>query len=355
MASRYSRPGRAVPGYGAAFYLFLSFFLFLFIFGTFSFFLFCGTAEAGYVRVLILDGEFNRIPDSGEKIVLLDKTDGRLLVGEKPYSGKIEIWEGDKGLYLIDKVDLENYVKSVVEAETGKDWAIEALKAQAVLSRTYAINRQMHTARMNYDLTSSVLDQVYGGEDGYAQDVSGAVDLTKGQILVYNGKPIDAFFHSTSCGQTEDPYEVFGRHIPYLKPVKVKCDLSPYGEWSRRFSAGRVEKALKAGGIDTGTIRDMKIKSLTCTGRARDIAVSGSKGSFTVKAADMRRLIGWKDLPSTDFTMHFKNGYWTVKGEGYGHGVGLCQWSALEMARQGMKYTDILSYFYPGTKLVVWK
>ncbi len=333
---------------------FLAFFFFMMSSGA-ALFPLCQTAEADDVRVLILDGEFHSIPRSNEKIVLLDKTAGRLLVGEKPYSGKIQIWEGGKGLYLIDKVNIENYVKGVVEAEAGSGWAIEALKAQAVLSRTYAINRQLHTGQMKYDLTSSVLDQVYGGDDGYDKQVSDAVDSTKGQILVYNGKPIEAFFHSTSCGETEDPYEVFGKHIPYLKPVKVKCDLSPYNAWTRRFPAEKVRKALKAGGVDTGAISDMEIKSRTCTGRVRDIAVTGSKGVFTVKAVDMRKIIGWKDLPSTDFSMRFKSGFWTVRGSGYGHGVGLCQWSALEMAKEGMKYTAILSYFYPGTKLVVWK
>lgn len=346
-------------GHKTAFYpflIFLSFLTFLsFLSFSFSLLFLCGTAEAGYVRVLILDGEFNKIPDGRDKIVLLDKTAGKLLVGEKPYSGKIEVWGGDKGLYLIDKVNIEKYVKSVVEAETGRDWATEALKAQAVLSRTYAINRQMHMGQMKYDLTSSVLDQVYGGDDGYDKEVSDAVDATKGQVLVYNGKPIEAFFHSTSCGETEDPFAVFGKHIPYLKPVKVKCDLSPYSAWTRRFPADRIQKALKAGGMDTGSIIGMEIKSRTCTGRVADITVSGSNGVFTVKAVDLRRLIGWKDLPSTDFSMQFKNGHLTARGKGYGHGVGLCQWSALEMARQGMKYTDILSYFYPGTKLVKWK
>ncbi|MDA8088680.1 MAG: SpoIID/LytB domain-containing protein [Nitrospiraceae bacterium] len=345
-----------------AFFLCLSLFSFQLIlilcgvfFIFFVSFLSGGTAEANDVRVLILDGEFNRIPDNREKIVLLDKTAGKLLVGEKPYDGKIEVWEGGKSLYIIDKVNIENYVKGVVEAETGKDWDIEALKAQAVLSRTYAVNRQLHSGQMKYDLTSSVLDQVYGGEDGYGQQISNAVDLTKGQILVYNGKPIEAFFHSTSCGETEDPFEVFGKHIPYLKPVKVKCDLSPYNEWARRFPPDKLEKALKAGGIDAGKISDIEVKSHTCTGRAKELIISGSKGEFTLNAVDMRKYMGWKDLPSTDFTSQFSNGYWNVKGDGYGHGVGLCQWSALEMARQGMKYTDILSYFYPGTKLVVWK
>ncbi len=314
-----------------------------------------GAARAQDVRVLLLDGEFNQIPAAGEKISLLDTTAGRLLLGDKPYSGQIEVWRGSGGLYLIDKVDLEDYVKSVVKSETGKDWALEALKAQAVISRTYAVNKLIHSEQMKYDLTSSVLDQVYGGDVGDNKDVSEAVDDTRGQILVYNGQPIEAFFHSTSCGETEDPYAVFGRHIPYLKPVKVDCGLSPYSSWARRFPAARIEAALKAGGIDTGAINDIKIKSYTCTGRVADLEIDGTKGVFTLKAGDARKLLGWKALPSTEFTVRPSGGFWEFEGKGYGHGVGLCQWSALEMARDGETYQQILAYFYPGTELSVWK
>lgn len=314
---------------------------------------FPGVSGAADIRVLILDGEFNQIPPAGVKISLLDTTAGRLLVGDKPYSGKIEVWRGPGGLYLINKVNMEDYVRSVIKFETGKDWDLEALKAQAVISRTYAVNKLMHASQMQYDVTSSVLDQVYGG-DVQDKNIAEAVDETRGQILVYNGQPIEAFFHSTSCGETEDPFEVFGKHIPYLKPVKVDCDLSPYSQWARRFSAGQLEARLKSGGLDTGAIKGIKIKSHTCTGRVGELEIDGARGCFDLKAEDARRILGWRALPSTDFSVQGDDGYWEFEGKGYGHGVGLCQWSALEMARQGMTYRQILDYFYPGTRLVVW-
>ena len=310
-------------------------------------------AHAWDVRVLILDGEFNRAPAAGEKLRLLDEGAGKLLVGDKTYTGDIEVWEGAEGLYLIDNVHIEDYVMGVVKNEVGKDWPIEALKAQAVISRTYAVYKMLHSAGMKYDLTSSVLDQVYGC-DVPGSDICKAVGETRGQILSYNGAPIEAFFHSTSCGETEDPYEVFGQHFPYLKPVKVDCALSPYSEWERSFSASRLQKALKAGGIDTGPITDVEIKSHTCTGRVKDLMVRGGNGVFIVKATDARKFLGWKALPSTDFTIALDDGRWDVEGKGYGHGVGLCQWSALQMAQQGETYQQILSYFYPGATLSVW-
>ena len=334
--------------------MFPVFFILLFLLpGPFSLFA-PGDANALDIRVLILDGEFNQIPAAGEKLSHLDTTAGKLLVGDTSYSGEIEVWRGRGGLYLINRVDMEEYVKSVIKSETGKDWDMEALKSQAVISRTYAVNKLLHSAQLTYDLTSTVLDQVYGGDvlDG---DINTAVDDTRGQVLTYDGQPIEALFHSTSCGQTEDPYEVFGRHIPYLKPVKVDCGLSPYSAWTRRFSAAQLQAMLGKGGIDTGGITDIKIKSHTCTGRVGDMEIDGAKGVFTLKADDARKLIGWKALPSTEFDVRFEDGFWEFEGSGYGHGVGLCQWSALEMARQGMSYRDILSYFYPGTRLDVWK
>lgn len=310
-------------------------------------------ARTQKVKVLILDGEFNRAPATGEKLRLLDEGAGRLLVGDRPYMGDIEVWEGAGGLYLIDKVNIEDYLEGVVRSEVGSGWPIEALKVQAVISRTYAVYKMLRSAGMKYDLTSSVLDQVYGC-DVPGSDICKAVDETRGQILEYQGAPIEAFFHSTSCGETEDPYEVFGRRFPYLKPVKVNCALSPYALWDRSFSASRLRKALKKGGIDTGPITDVEIKSHTCTGRVRDLLVRGAKGVFIVKATDARKFLGWKALPSTDFTSRFEDGVWDVEGKGYGHGVGLSQWAAMQMARKGETYRRILSYFYPGTTLSIW-
>ncbi|MDA8169738.1 MAG: SpoIID/LytB domain-containing protein [Nitrospiraceae bacterium] len=305
-----------------------------------------------FIRVLILDDQFNSMPRDGEKLKLMDKTEGKLLVADHPYTGEIEVWKGKDKLYLIDQVGLEDYVKSVVKSEAGKDWDIEALKAQAVASRTYALFRKLQNGQAKYDVVSSVLSQVFQG-DVVDDKVAKAVEDTEGQILTYNGKPIEALYHSTSEGQTEDPVEVFGWSVPYLKPVKVKSDLSPYSIWARKFSVGEIEDALKSGGISINGIKDIRVRSHTVTGRVRELEITDENGSKTiVKATDLRKFMGWKRLPSTQFKLDFSDGIVSLEGSGYGHGVGLCQWSALEMAREGKNYKEILSYFYPGTQLV---
>lgn len=309
-------------------------------------FLFIAESHAENIRVLIVDDQFGA-PDGTEMIKLLDRSDGKLLVSDKPYTGRIEVWKGQKGLYLINEIPLEEYIKSVVKAETGKDWELEALKVQAVISRTYAVSKKAQNGSMKYDITSSTLHQVYSGD---IQDdlVSKAVKDTEGEVLTYQGKPIEALYHSTCGGHTEDVSEVFGKTLPYLKPVEVKCELSPLSIWARRIPIWEAEKSLGLTGI-----KNVSIKSYTNTGRVKELEIDDSEGKTVIKATDMRRLLGWRRLPSTAFKLEMEGGELVIEGAGYGHGVGLCQWSALEMARDGKTYREILSFFYPGTKISI--
>lgn len=312
--------------------------------------MFFSPADAGItVKVLILDDVFQRIPAKDEKLERMGKLKGDLLVNGVHYPGDIEVWKGSGGLYLINELPLEDYIKNVVSAEVGADWDMEALKVQAVISRTYAIFQKQRNSRANYDITSSVLHQVYKGASGNSR-VSYAVMHTEGEVLTYDGKVIEAFYHSTSGGMTEDPEEVFGKSYPYLTPVKGSCETSPYWMWERRIPVEELDKALNVSGIT-----NLKISSLTSTGRVKTVEVTHNGGPMTVKATDLRKLLGWNRLPSTKFTLTREGGAYVFDGQGYGHGVGLCQWSALEMARNGMNYRDILGYFYPGTVIQVYE
>ncbi len=311
------------------------------------FFIFTATAlEASTIKVLILDDVFQNIPKKNEQIEKMGKMKGDLLVDGTHYAGNIEVWKGKSGLYLINELPIEDYVKSVVGSEVGSSWDMEALKAQAVIARTYALFQKASNNRnSSYDLTSSVLHQVYKGNAVDAR-VAYAVVHTQGQILTYDGKPIEAFYHSTSAGSTEDPAEVFGKQYPYIRPVAVNCDVSPYCLWERRIPAEEIEKSLDISGF-----KDIKIASYTVTKRVKAVDIIHARGVLTMKATDLRKMLGWNRLPSTDFTVSQEDGMAVFEGRGYGHGVGLCQWSALQMARDGKSYRDILSYFYPGTTL----
>ena len=304
------------------------------------------TAEARSVKVLILDDIFQKIPAKDETLEKMGRIKGDLLVNGVHYVGNIEVFRGRDSMYLINELPLEEYIKDVVSAEVGASWDMEALKVQAVISRTYAVfQKNKNGTNGNYDLTSSVLHQVYKGSSIDAR-ISYAVMDTEGEVLTYDSAPIEAFYHSTSGGKTEDPVEVFGKSYPYLKPVESNCELSPYWIWERRIPAEEIEKALQVKGI-----KDLQIKSFTSTERVKTLDVTNNAGVLNVKATDLRKLLGWSRLPSTNFTVSRENYDYIFSGKGYGHGIGLCQWSALEMAKEGKTYKEILNYFYPGTKL----
>lgn len=302
-------------------------------------------AEGAVIKVLILDDVFQSIPKKDETLDRIGKLQGDLLVSGSHYVGDIEVWKGKEGMYLINELPLEEYIKSVVSAEIGPNWDMEALKAQAVISRTYALYQKGMNNNPNFDLTSSVLHQVYKGSNVDAR-IAYAVMNTGGEVVTYNGKLIEALYHSTCGGRTEDVEEVFGKNYPYLKPVSSSCDLSPYSVWERKIPVEEIEKALNLSGI-----KEISIRSFTTTRRVKTVEISHRDGSLTVKATDLRKLLGWSRLPSTNFELRRENGAYVFEGKGYGHGVGLCQWSALQMARDGKSYRQILDFFYPGTVL----
>jgi len=301
------------------------------------------TVHARDIRVLILDKRFSAIPDSEKAIKKIGNFKGELLVSGVRYLGNIEIWKGEKGLYLINELPLEDYVRSVVLSEVADDWEMEALKAQAVIVRTYAIKYMQKGADRLYHLTSSTLHQIYRGDNSDSR-VSYAVMQTRGEILTYNGEPIEAFYHSTCGGRTELPEEVFGKAYPYLKSVSSDCSLSPYWVWQRRLTVRKIEKRLGLSGL-----KEIRIRSYTKTGRVKELAFITSGGTKVILSKDLRRLLGWKTLPSTWFTLRKNGDTFIFDGKGYGHGVGLCQWGAQQMAKEGKTYKEILSFYYPGT------
>ena len=299
------------------------------------------------IRVLLMDNKDFKVPPKEDRLTRIGNSSGAVLLSGIKYSGEIEVWKGEKGLYVINDIPLEEYIKGVVAAEVGRNWDIEALKAQAVVARTYAIYQRLHSpSGMPYHLTSTVLDQAYKGSN-ISPNAARAVDETKGEILAFEGKPIVAFYHSTSGGMTEDAYEVFGKAYPYLKPVKTNCELSPYFMWERIVPVAEIEKA-----AEVQVIKEISIDSHTASGRAREMKITHENGTLTIFATDLRKRLGWDRLPSTLITGISKsNGVIVFEGRGYGHGVGMCQWSALQMAKDGKTYREILAYFYPGAVL----
>jgi stage II sporulation protein D len=200
-----------------------------------------------------------------------------------------------------------------------------------------------------YHIASSVLHQVYKGNSSDVR-IAYAVAQTEGQILTFNGKPIEAFYHSTCGGKTENPEDVFGKSYPYLKSVESDCSISPYWTWQRKVPLAEIETALNISGI-----KAISIHSSTPAERVKQLKITSDSGTTVINATDFRKALGWSRLPSTKFNLSIENDSILFEGKGYGHGVGLCQWSALKMALEGKNYKEILSFFYPGTIIQLYE
>ena len=322
------------------------FFLLILLAADISYFSSTASASTGNsIKVLIVNEYYPKIPAKNEKIERLGSMQGELLVMGSRYAGNIDVWKGENGLYVINELPLEEYIRDVVAAEVSAEWDMEALKAQAVISRTYALYQKMMNGNSLYHLASSVLHQVYKGKNSDMR-IAYAVSATNGEILTFDGKVIEAFYHSTCGGKTENPEEVFGRSYPFLKSVASACELSPYSAWERNIRLDEIAKA-----VAIPDIQGISIKSHTATNRVKQLNIKSSSGMTTMNATDFRKALGWSRLPSTNFTFTSTDSEVLFQGNGYGHGVGLCQWCMLRMAREGKNYAEILSFFYPGTTI----
>jgi len=282
-----------------------------------------------------------------------------LAVNGKPYRGSISLQASGNFLKVFNQIDLETYLYGVVGEEMPSN-ALEALKAQAVASRTLALDYFLKGGV----LRDSVSQQVYGGVDGERQSASEAVDATRGIVLMYQGKLARSpLFFSTCGGKTENSQDVFGGKVPYLQSVvdapssnaTPYCSISPYFRWDVFLSPKDIGRNAASFGIQGQVINLVPVK-VDENGRVQVLEIQTTKGEWKVEGFPIREVLrqpNGKLLNSTWFTVQkvLKDGsvYFELSGKGEGHGVGLCQWGAVGMALTGKSYQDILTHYYPGT------
>ncbi|HYA87423.1 MAG TPA: SpoIID/LytB domain-containing protein [Nitrospirota bacterium] len=274
-------------------------------------------------------------------------------VNGKGYRGWVEIRKKKNGLLLvINELDIEAYLKGVVAAEVPPDWEFEALKAQAVASRTYALYQKQSAGNKPYHVLATEDSQVYSGNRGEHPQTVRAVRETRGIVITYHGEVIPAFYHSSCGGHTENAAELWGIDEPYLKGVDCECqEISKYGLWEKRVPLSQVMNALAKQGYRLQEIRDLGIGDITPAGRVKEVSILHEGGKLMVPAEDLRAALGNTQIPSVFFELELSDGEAVFSGRGKGHGVGLCQWGAEEMALRGYDYKAILSHYYPGTVL----
>ncbi len=255
---------------------------------------------------------------------------------------------------IIDEVSLEDYVVGVVSAEMPATFEIEALKAQSVAARTYVLKKVEQNKMEEYDILDTVMNQVYIDQeqmkekwqnkfDEYFEKIKKAVDETKGEYLTYNGELIQVFFFSTSSGKTENSEDVFSESLPYLRSVDSTWDkdISPAFNGTITFTLQEFYFNL---GLEYSNKLNIDITKRNETGSINEIKINGN----LFKGTDFRKKLG---LKSTNFEIEKNEDKVTIKTIGYGHGVGMSQYGANGMAKEGYKYEDILKHYFQGVEI----
>ena len=280
---------------------------------------------------------------SGEIIVEPSKN-GYVWIGDRWYRGRTRLIRQGNGITAINYVDLEQYLYSVVGAEAVASWPIEALKAQAVAARSYALYKRSTAQNSLYDVDTTIGTQVYKGLDSEFTTTHEAVNGTHGQIMTYGGKVILAAFHASSGGHTENVEDVWVSPLPYLRGVVDYDQQAPVFQWTKVFSPSEI--GIRLGAL--GRIKNMVPEKTTPHGRVVTMKVIGDRGTTTVTGKKLRKVL---DLRSTLFRVRANGSDIQIEGRGFGHGLGLSQWGAYSLAKQGVQYQQILGHYYQRATL----
>ena len=307
--------------------------------------------------------------------------DGLLSFNGKRYRGELLISPTDSGMLVINRLPMEQYLRGVVALEIGKRPREElaAMQAQAVAARSYSYSHIGTGARArSFDMYATVMDQVYGGVTAESPITDEAIETTAGMVLKYAGRVLaNTPYHSTCGGSTAPISEVWYKEpdLPYLRAVSDRipgtdsyyCDRSGRFRWTQTFSSDQLRANLEkylssyttAPKGSLGNVRMVRETGRTPSDRVRALEITTDRGTYTLRGNDIRfvmRDAAGAILNSTYFPTDVSVGgggvqQLTLKGGGYGHGIGMCQFGAMGRARAGQSYRTILTTYYPGTRV----
>ncbi len=299
------------------------------------------------------------------------------------YRGEIELFpSGGGSLTVVNVVDIESYLRGVVPSEIGPrpESEIEAVKAQAVAARTYALASGGRRAAGGFDVYATVADQVYTGVNGEDPVCDRAILATAGVFMSYSDEPIHAYFHANCGGRTDARHEVWELpRVPYLRPVwdspeedqfnDAFCSAGAHFRWTESWDGEEIARLVREHLPATastpvrqpvGDVKNLRVTVRTPSGRVRWLEIETDAGTYRVFGDRVRWLLRRpgtsRILRSAWFELEVKRrggrvtGV-TAKGRGNGHGIGMCQHGALGMARQGYRYDEILKHYYAGIRL----
>ena len=307
----------------------------------------------------------------------------------KRYRGELIVTQGDGGLLVVNRLGVESYLRGVVPLEIGdrKPGEEAAVEAQAVAARSYTYIHMAEAGNRGFDMYGSIQDQAYGGVDAEKPMSDAAVASTRDMVIKFAGRIISTPYHSTCGGRTASVSEVWWRQPdqPYLQPVSDQipgsssyyCDPSPRFRWTATFDGDQLRASLEkylgtvtpavepavavsssAPRLSLGRILGFRVEGRTASDRVAAVSIQTERGNYVVRGNDVRFILrtpGGGLLGSTYFTAELTSdgsggiGNLVMRGGGYGHGIGMCQWGAIGRARAGQDYRTILTTYYRGT------
>lgn len=269
-----------------------------------------------------------------------------------------------------EEMPIEQYIAGVVAGEMGRlpprgedeesDWPVEAYAAQAILARSFTMH-YLEESGGNEIPAEHQVAQAYN-PDNIIPAIERGVEMTRGEVMVYNDEYVRAWFHSYSGGQTATAREGLGQEEepPYIKSVNTgENEFAPEDvtDWEFSISLDELRTALASVDVNVGSIRDVRIQERGPSERVTVFEIIGADGETTVSGNDFRLAVGPERLKSTLIKQFdVSGGHLTVRGTGFGHGVGLSQWDTYKMAREGRSPEEIVAFFFEGVDIrKLWK
>lgn len=303
-------------------------------------------------------------------LIVAVKNNDPVIVNGKRYRGNLIIQPHKAGLTVINRLLIDEYLYGVVPEEMPASWNIEALKAQAVAARTFALYDKLdrkHT-KEGFDVCATTDCQVYGGIDSETSATNKAINETKGKVIIYLHQPICSVFHAASGGKTDDSINVWNVNVPYLRAVDDKDEQSPYQNWTISVTNESLTRSIKNSYSDIGTVKEIDFSGLkkdpAKASKPQVIKFIGSnKKSVELTKTQLRSLL---NLKSSNFTIELednkkaKNDILKIdkddkklifKGSGFGHRLGMSQWGAKSLADKGKNYQQILYHYYSDVNI----
>ena len=274
----------------------------------------------------------------------------------KSYRGALRLMPRKGSLQLLNRITVEEYLQGVVPEEMPAEWNPEAVKAQAVAARTYALRQRKRHAKEGFDVCATTHCQQYGGVAVERAAASRAVKETSGEVLESHGALVDALFHTDSGGMTENSEDVWGSRIDCLRAAKeVRTETYP---WEKNITVEKFSELLAKRGKNIGTLKKIELspikigkasKDRTVSGRVKQVTFVGKNGKASITGNDLRSMLG---LKSTLFGMTMNRNVLFIKGYGWGHGLGMSQHGAKACAdSEHYDYKQILQHYYRGAEL----